>query len=424
MTQITFIGSIGISELVIFLMAPFVFISNYNALRQDGCIPFLWLCLLTCVSCCISSIINNTIFACVIRGFASPYALFAGTVVLHKLLRNNQYGLRFLLVGFALTLIINTFVFQRSVESMLYAGGGKGFSAAEGVMSSPIYWIGRLTPWVTLPIRGWYLQTSSYYSVLAPFFASCFALFTTASGRAASLVSLMGCAIILACKKDKRKMQSFSRNFILYLVLGALLVFLFKSTYSFAASKGFLGEKAAEKYEMQTHGRSDMLSLLMGGRFEFFAGLYASLQKPIWGYGPWARDEDGIVGEFLAKYGDYEGYKNYIEAQQYFERIGMTDRFLIPGHSHIVSFWLWYGIIGAILWIYVLYRFFIFFTKDIDAIVGWFGYFALALPSLFWDIFFSPFGSRLQTATIIVCLFIASSVRRGRLQCDSRLMPR
>ena len=76
-TQISFIGSIGISELLIFLVAPLVFFLDYNRLRADGFLPFVWLSILCCLTCILSSYINHTPLMFIIKGLAHPYSLFA-----------------------------------------------------------------------------------------------------------------------------------------------------------------------------------------------------------------------------------------------------------------------------------------------------------------------------------------------------------
>ena len=55
MTQFHFVGSLGVSELPIFLIAPIIFVMDFRLLRGDGFMPFIWLTILCCIGCCISS---------------------------------------------------------------------------------------------------------------------------------------------------------------------------------------------------------------------------------------------------------------------------------------------------------------------------------------------------------------------------------
>jgi ribonucleotide monophosphatase NagD (HAD superfamily) len=47
-----------------------------------------------------------------------------------------------------------------------------------------------------------------------------------------------------------------------------------------------------------------------------FCGLIACVDRPIVGFGPWAKDNYGYTGEFLEKYGTYEDSLNYYKAME------------------------------------------------------------------------------------------------------------
>lgn len=424
MTQIRVVGSIGISELFMFVLAPIMFMQDVANLRKDGFMPIVWLSLLTCASCIISSIVNETSWPFVLRGIASPYSLFAITVVLHRLLSKNLNGLRWVMLGWALSQVINIFIFQRGVEVHNVANGFyEGVEAAE-IMSSPIFWIGRLGPWISLPITGWYLKTPMAYTLIEPLAFAIFALFSTESGRAGALCCVGSFVLLAMARKNIKRIQSISKNLFVIFTIGALAVFLFTVFYKHAATTGALGEKALVKYELQTKGKQDFMALIMGGRSEFFIGLMAALRHPIWGYGPWPVDKDGIGDEFLAKYGDHEDYSKRMMARLRALEMGYsTGSPFIPTHSHIVGGWVWYGVIGGILWVYFLYRIFYFLKHDAAAIPGWYGYFAVMLPQCTWDILFSPFGARLTMALLITCLLLASAAREGKVSVCRELLP-
>ena len=80
-TQIRVVGSIGISELVVFLVAPIMYIGSYAVLRREKVTTILNLLLLAMFGCVISCWANATPFAAAMRGFAAPYGFFAGVVV-------------------------------------------------------------------------------------------------------------------------------------------------------------------------------------------------------------------------------------------------------------------------------------------------------------------------------------------------------
>ena len=411
MTQVRIIGSIGISEFAVFLAAPFVFVQNYSLLRKDGFMPVLNLSLLSLAGCCIASLYNHIEVPFMLRGCASAYSIFAGIVCFHHLLRGNDSGIKWVLIGFCLTGVINTFFFQTSVESTLYADRATGFEAAEGVMSSPIYWIKRITPFVTLPYRGWYLSTPFAYSVLAPLFMAGFAMLTSASGRSAALGLIGASAMILIGGKSICKMRRISKHFAGYLILAILGIWMANLGYRWAATSGALGEKAQAKYEQQTQGSSSVLKLLMGGRLAFFVGVYAGCKQPILGYGPWAVDNYGYMQYFLSKYGTEEDYEAYLNsAVVLFNKVAY-----IPAHSHIVGFWISNGIFGLIFWLYVIYKMFEFVGKNIGVVPQWYGLLAAGMPSMLWAIFFSPYTSRMYFPFYFTMLLFANAIAKGRM---------
>ena len=160
----------------------------------------------------------------------------------------------------------------------------------------------------------------------------------------------------------------------------------------------------------------------MGGRLEFFVGLYANLQKPIIGYGPWALDQDGYYEDFLYKFGSSEDFDKYQITKEWQLKQGYFVRNLLPSHSHIIGFWQAYGIAGLLLWLYVLGQIVRYFRKDLISVPAWFGFIAVATPSLLWNVFFSPLGDRISVAMFMVALMFTRSVRMGRFYLPHSMM--
>lgn len=410
MTQIRVVGSIGISELCMFFAGPVLLMQNFHRLVKEGFGMVLFLLFLVLSGCTISSVVNDTNFYLFLRGFAAPYSILCGIVIFHSLLRDNFDGIKWFLIGSALTLLINTFFFQASVEASEYAGGETGLEAVAGIISSPIYWISRLRPWVTLPISAWYLSTPIVYSFLVPIGFAIFAFLTTESGRSAAVVALVSAFLVFLGRKKQRQMDSIRKYFIVFVIGSFVFMFIVRTAYTHFASTGALGEKAQNKYEKQSWRGNSALSLLLGGRKEAFIGIYAASRKPILGYGPWARDTDGVTLDFIESFGSDEDYRLYLQR----EMRGMRGDFIINCHSHIAINWLWYGILGVPFWFYVLYLFFNFYRKWPAVYPPWFGYFAITIPSTVWAIFFSPLGNRLAESFIIVCVLLVKAISEGR----------
>ena len=112
MTQIHVVGNIGISELVVFLVAPWIFIQDYRVLKLDGFMPAIMLSILMCAGCVVASIMNHTSVPNFLRGFAAPYTIFSVLVVGHHLVRKSPGGHKWFALGMAMTVTINIFIFQ------------------------------------------------------------------------------------------------------------------------------------------------------------------------------------------------------------------------------------------------------------------------------------------------------------------------
>ena len=411
MTQVRVVGSIGISELVIFLVAPFVFLQDLNILRRDKFLTILNLALLTCCGCVLSSLYNHTPMPLFLRGFAAPYSIWACIVVFHRLLRRNLSGLKWALAGFSLSIIINIFCFQAAVEADSLAEGARGVDAAAGIMSGPIFWVGRLSSVLSLPYRGWFLSTPLIYTIVTPVFLVLFSMTTTTSGRSASLTTLAGLALILFCRKSQKRMRSFSKALPFFIVFGLVGVLLANAAYRYSAEKGWLGEEAYKKYVNQTKQGKDVLHLLMAGRSDFFVGLIALKDRPFWGYGPWARDQGGYMEAFLAEYGAPEDFEYYAAEMRRRLQTGQSHM-LMPAHSHIVGFWLWFGALGMPIWFYVLCLIYDYYRHSMSAIPQYFGFLAMGLPNILWGIFFSPFSSRVNVAFLLTALLVNRAVAK------------
>jgi len=404
-TRITIVGRIGIAEFVCLFAGPVLFLKDYNDLRRHGLLPMCWLWILVSIGCLISSAYNHCTFSQWIRGVATPLTTFGLTVVIYHLLRNNLDGFRWLILGWSLTGIFTFVVNGASFTALLSEEGHIG-SNESAVMRMYLF-----APLVLIPTRCWYTKIPIWLSFGLLMFYGLYTLTASVSGRSASLIIIAGALLILIGGKSINRMISLRKHVGVLLIGAIAFAFAAKFGYSKAATAGMLGERARIKYEQQTHGKDSMLALLMGGRIQFFAGAYAAMLQPIVGYGPWPIDKMGVYEDFLGKYGDYEDVRIYVEN---LNRNGGVGE--IPTHSHIVGFWVWYGVCGLILWLYVLYIIFQFFRKYIDVMPQWYGMFATLIPALLWSIFFSPFGERTETAGMIVAILLTRAISAGKLQ--------
>lgn len=422
MTQINVIGFLGISELVIYLIAPWVYVKNVALLRRDKMSTLMNLLFLTMLSCLVSGWWNQNGMIETLKGFATIYGFWACIVVLYPMLRKNPDDLKWLLLGFAISGVISIFIFQ---PGSAYVGAiNDRLSLQESVMGYALFWTNQINTWAQLPIKMSYLSIPVAYSICVPAAMSFYALISTASGRSAFLVGMFGVVLMCLGGKSYRALSRIRKNFTLIAVVILIGGLVFAYAYKFSAKTGLLGEAAQTKYETQVEskGRGEgLLAMIMGGRLEFFIGATACLQHPLLGCGPKAEDKEGLINYFFEKYGTYEDLESLAMQEQMRIAKGQLYR-NIPAHSHIIVFWLWYGIVGAILWTYILCVMLKTLKNYMTAIPQWFGYFALILPSATWAVFFSPFGDRVQKAVLVCACFIVKNVFEGRIQLPSKMI--
>jgi len=413
MTQINVIGWIGISELVLFVLAPLFCVQDWVLLRRHGFATILVLAILMFFGGLIANWMNNIPFRDAARGQASVYAIFAVIVGLHHFLWRNIDNMKWLLLGIAISSVICTFVFQPGFDRTSNAGGEilSGAEAMENRMSYSLFWLAQFGSWTLLPIQTLYLSTPTLYIIFVMMFLIIYALIESGSrsGFGLLIVSLL---LLLIGEKRQPSMLRIRRDFLLLCAGGFLVVGGITSAYKMAALHGYMGEAQLQKYEHQSARGSDLLSLLMAGRTGFFAAFYAALDKPIVGHGAWALDYKGYYREFLEKYGTEEELDDYVKSD-----VGQGRSIdYLPGHSQIMNGWTSCGIFGLIFWCYILYGCFTTFKNNLAVVPQWYGYLCLALPTTLFATLFSPFASRIPTVLIYVACLFVKAIRDGRMR--------
>ena len=410
--QLQIVASLSLTELFVLCAAPILFAQERVYMKRNGVMPFFCLSLALVAGCIIACLANHTAPNYCIRGLAVCCILSCSIIVSHWMLRKDMTGLKWYLFGAAVSGVLCTFFFQKSVEVAM-EGGASASDIAGGVN----YWIQRIGPFVTLPAAGWYLTCPILYSVGAPLFMAFFSLFTSVSGRGAAVRAMASAALVLIGGKKRITLRNrICRGFWLIMILGVIGVFAAKQTYQIAATSGWLGEKALKKYELQTKGKKGIMALIMGGRMESLCGLIACVDKPIIGFGPWAQDNNGYTEEFLARYADWEDYESHIKSIAYANAHGFAMRNLIPCHAVVTELWLWYGIFGLIFCLYVFFAMLRYLKEDCWAVPQWFFWIGASIPGLFFNMLFNPLSSRVGIPFIVVACLIVRAVRKGRVQ--------
>lgn len=413
-TKVFFLGTISFSELAIFPLAPFIFLKQRSVMRREGFMPFVGMLFLLWCGMFFSSLWNQTPYPFVVKLFAVYYGFFAYFVVFYKLLRQDFRGLGWFFVGSAISGVITIWAFHPVAEVSDIGFVHIGAADMEDVVAGPLFWIGKIRSFGQLPIRMNYLKTPMAYSIVAPMLFVAFALFHSVSGRAQSVCVLLSGAMMLYGRKSRTRMSAIGRQLPIFIVVCGIAVLGYKTVYSSLAEKGSLGGAAQSKYEKQTEEGKGILKLLMSGRKEFFIGFLAAADHPLIGLGPRAEDRSGYTERFLKKYGSEYDLVAYDRSRANVMNMGFKMQ--IPTHSHIISAWLWCGLPGLLFWLWVISHIYRHIRSFSAAVPQWYGYFALAIPSMLWDIFFNPLAGRAGFPLLMVCMMFACAVGEGRMR--------
>jgi hypothetical protein len=171
---------------------------------------------------------------------------------------------------------------------------------------------------------------------------------------------------------------------------------------TFVTRAGLLDADSQAKNEAQSHASN----LLQGGRPEFTIGLRAAMDSPIIGHGSWAKDSRYF--EML--------YDALVESGEQRESSGDIytgeDEPLIPGHSAIVTAWVWAGITGLIFWLYMAWYFLRGMMRVAILRPPLAPYIMWLLISTWWDIFFSPFAANRRIMGAFMIVFVADLMKK------------
>ena len=414
-SQLQVLFSLSFSEILVAIAAPLLLFSEMSHMRRTGVATFLTLSFFVTVGCIVASLANNTIYAFAMRGLSVCVIVSCSVIFSHWLIRKNPNGFKWMFLGGAISLIVCIFVFRRSVEVSMYGDD------VRSIMSGQLFWSQRISPWILLPTRGWYLNQSPIVNAVAPLISAIVALvYSSGSGRSSALSAIAFSALTIIGGKRQSTMRRVSRHFWMIVLVAVVSIGIMHVSYRMLATKGMLGDKALEKYELQTRGEKGIMRLLLGGRADSFIGLLACRDKPIVGWGPWAEDTNGYRREFMEKYGTIEDFVDQIKRDEggYYE----SRLNLISCHSHITEFWLWFGLPGLLFIIYILFVFIRFLRQDAAAVPQWFAWLACGIPGMIWHIFFSPFHARVGLPLMVVACLMARAVRRGSFQLPNEMI--
>lgn len=408
-TRIVLFGCVSFSELAMFAVAPCLLLMHYRECKRLGLMPILFLVIAMMAGCAISAWSNATGTFYFIKNSAIYYSIFAMTTVFTWLLSRSGFrAIGWYVLGLFLSGVVTIFAFNPHVETSMAGSATLDQQSVEDVVEGVMFWFVLIKSLLNVPIVMFYMKWPIMVSVLLSVGGSVFAVLSSVSGRGAAALGIMGSALMLIGGRSWKKISNIGRHLLFYLIAGLAAVIMIKNAYVYAAKNGILGDSARNKYFIQAKGKDDFLSILIGGRTEFFVAIRAVLDHPIVGIGYPAVDEHGYYLDTLFKYG------NLTDIENFHRRVNKKTGGIVyvPQHSCLTYFWAVCGISGALFWLYVLYLMFMYFRRYAPAVPHWFGYMSLISAANAFTIFFNPYP-RDGFPIMIAMILVSRAVYRG-----------
>lgn len=375
--RVSLIGQIGISEIIALLYLPF---SQFRKLVR--CYPiltpitisytFLLLCLV------LSDIINESELDEYLRGWACIiFSFISFWFIINQLHREVRYFVYYL-IGL---IIVSIFWGGTEIDIEVLEENTNYFKQRIMVFSNPI-----------VLLFSFFLCEKKYkQSALLVLFS--YALLCIILDARSNSVAFFLSTLLLSLKLYKIKIH---RQFLIFWLM--LFISIGYLSYCYYVDQvlyhDFGGKNAQNQLHMTTNPYNPF-ELLYYGRMGTFIAVEAVKERPLWGYGSWAKDPDGKFAELAARWSDTDSSRT----------VGY-----ISSHSIVVTAWLWAGIGGGLAILYLLILLLKMGIKiyqrstDMALLV-------VVMPLFFgiiWDFLFSPFGHLRITVPFVLAILTKS----------------
>ena len=388
------VGVLCLAELISLFIAAYVILTNKISFTKNKQFKnIIILSVLAFVGTIISGVVNGSSFIDITKWLFTIFLFVVGLIAVFWLLSDKVtriiYYLFFSMIGVLLT---STILPQFSVHALVNVEN----EVIQKTLSERLDLNAELFAYQYAPIF-LFLIAFLYgkmpkLTIAIMFFAGVFFLF--GDSRHLFLIYELAAVIMMFLgvvnEQNKMiKMQKMRKNVLPFLIIlfGAAIVI--KSSYEYMAKNGILGEWAQYKYELQSSNNND---IVLGSRMITFEGLYIILKDPIWGFGPYAVDKNGYAQEFARM------MKTEYDSSR-----------ILGGHSFLVQFWTYGGILALLLWLYVIYLGINFIINGIVYEPSLTPFLLIFVILLLYNILFSPFGNRVSNAYALVMISIILS---------------
>jgi hypothetical protein len=384
------IGDFPIAELILTPLAPIVILIRLRRANRPDLKKVLALMALWLIGQVVSDIYHGTAAYDWMRGDASILFFALDLVTLMVLLGRNEERKILFITGLAIGVILQT----RFAPTIFTEADSWKFGYSQGAMQ------------ITLLISCFFYRRR-IYSIAGALILGIITVNLMLNYRGPVLDLLVTIALVFPVIPDHisrltilpRAGSAMRAVVLALLAMGAGVVA--NGMIHLVTISGLLSQESQAKNEVQSHAGN----LLLGGRPEFTVGLQAALDSPIIGRGAWAKDY-----KYVEMFDDMQTERDAVRNVQAIEE---TSNGQIPGHSALITAWVWSGILGAIFWAYIMWLLLkgisrISLTRPWNAPL-----YAWIFVSAFWDVLFSPFAftRRMTVAfTLVVVLDLLEPV--------------
>ncbi len=191
------------------------------------------------------------------------------------------------------------------------------------------------------------------------------------------------------------------------LILGFILCLLLLSlqAYSNLVGNGTFGQSKQAEFQQQSTSK---FGLIGGGRSDFFSAVAFIRESPIIGHGSYAAVTDINRSKVIDAIGQVN--PGIFQTSSSF---GIGQQ--IPAHSIILQFWLWFGAIATLPWLWFLFTCIRYLYSSLHKYAEG-SLLPIYLSCLcIWDLIFSPYGADRKFSMPLYFVIILTSLRRKEL---------
>jgi ABC-type multidrug transport system fused ATPase/permease subunit len=374
------IGSLIVGEILVMLLFLYLFLKRDVAklYKKKDIRVYTHLLLLAAFSCIMSSMFRGMDTNALLKGTFTILLLIPGLYVFLWLLKDKPYRIIYYLFGGIVSGILTNYYF---IEFSMY--NVNDFMSIEEALEEQYLYV--YLPYFLFAIA---ISYNKYPKITAISMIGMGTFLLMGMSRRYFLLMLIAACVLFFTGGKKVAIAMSGRKKVLLIMLFCIGGMIAKYGYEELALSGALGESAQAKYEMQASSAIGIAS----GRSDFFVGLITVWHHPVAGLGFMGATNDSR--QIMTEYSRLSGDPVDVDSNR------------IYGHSSILSWWIFFGVLAVPFWIFVLKQCFIYFNKNIYAEPKLAAYILVCVLSLLWDIFFSPFANRIGYATILVLMFI------------------